>query len=131
MSGNPTLPKDSHDGRPGHNATVLGGGDSEKCPLLCFLGIPGCHGAGLATQESITLKQDYPTIWPLPCAPTHHTQTCSCILTTTWCLSSKDSRTTLLRLSSHENHELNKSLAFKSLCLGYFVIARKKNERRH
>lgn len=95
-----------------------------------FLGSPGCRGAGLVTQEQITLKQDYPIIRPLPRAPTHHTRTCSCLLSTTWCISSKDSSTTLLRLSSHENYELNKSFVFKSLSLGYFVTARKKNEQR-
>lgn len=59
MVGNPKLPKDSQDGRPGHSTTVLGGRDSEKCPLLFFLGSPGCRGAGLATQEQMTLKRDY------------------------------------------------------------------------
>lgn len=125
-AGNPTLPKDSHDGCPGHNATVLGGGDSEKCPLMCSPGESWLPWGWTGHSGADYFKASYPIIRPLPHAPTHHTRTCSCLLSTTWCISSKDSSTTLLRLSSHENYELNKSFVFKSLSLGYFVTARKK-----
>lgn len=65
------FPKGSHAGKMDSNTAMLQGGNSEVSEPSGVIGV--LPGVSWLLWDWTILNRGYPTIWPLPHAPTHHT----------------------------------------------------------